>query len=98
MDFRKPFSRPFKKLKDKLRGGGRKHDGRSGSEVDVERGEASKRNSSSHPEARAEGTGAGRHSQEGTNVYGKKAAPQVVHVDPHRSTPSISQIGEPDGA
>ena len=57
MDFRKSFSKPFKKLKHRLTKGNRKPDGKSGREdnregreTDVEGSEASQRNSRLHSE------------------------------------------------
>ena len=101
MDLRKSFSKPLKKLKDKLQGGNRKRDGRSESQdsrkgggVDGD-GEASQRNSFLHSKASVEGAVESGASREGSNVGGKKAA--LVDVDPAASTPSISHIGEPDG-
>jgi len=101
MDLQKSFSKPLKKLKDKLWGGSRKRDGRSGSEgsrkgggVGVE-GEASQRDSLLHSEVSVEGAVESGPSGEGSNVGVKKAA--LVDVDPAASTPSISHIGGPDG-
>ena len=102
MDFRKTFSKPFKKLKDKLPGGSRKRDGRSESEdsrkgrdVDVEGGKVSQRNSYLHSEVSVEGAVESRPGQEVANVDAKKAAP--VDAVPPTSAPSISHIGEPGG-
>jgi len=103
MDFRKSFSKPFKKLKGKFPGGNRKRDGRSGGENDrketeIEGGEVGQRNSYPHSEVDIEGAvgiegvvGDG-HSQEGSDVGGGNA-----RVDePPASLPSISRCGEPD--
>jgi len=104
MDFRKSFSKPFKRLKDKLPGGSRKRDGRSesedsrkGSAVDVEGGKASQSDSYLHPEVSIEGAVEGGPNRQGSSVGGRKAALQVVDVNPSSSAPSISHIGEPDG-
>jgi len=101
MDVRKPFLRPFKKLKDKLQGGSRKRDGRSGSEDsrkgnegDVGRGEASQGNSFSHPEVRVEGAAESGSNRGESNIDGKKAT--LINANPPTSVPSISHIGEPD--
>jgi len=101
MDFRKSFSKPFKKLKDGFPRGSRKRDGRSeggdsrkGSKVDVIGGEASQSNSDLHPEVTV-GTVESGPSREGTNVDGKKTA--LVDADPPTPAPAISHIGEPDG-
>ena len=102
MDFRKSFSKPFKKFKDKLPGSSRKRDGRSGGEdggkgreADVEGGEVSQRNSYLRSEVIVEGAVGGGPSGEGSNVDGNKVA--FVDVNPLTSIPSISHIGEPDG-
>ena len=107
MDFRKSFSKPFKKLKDKLPGGSRKRDGRSesedsrkGSEVEVKGAEVKgaeviQRNSFLHSEVSVEGVVESGPSQEESNVDGKKGA--LNDVDPPTSAPSISHIREPDG-
>jgi len=102
MDFRKSFSKPFKKLKGKLPGGNRKRDGRSGGESDrkgreaeIEGGEVSQRNSYPHSEVDIEGAVGGVHNQEGSDVGGGKAARVDV---PPVSLPSISRSGEPDSA
>jgi len=102
MDFRKSFSKPFKKLKDKVRGDSREGDGRSGSEdsrkwrgVDATEGEASKSSPYLHPEASVEGAVKSGPSREGNNVSGRKAA-QVDDVDHPRSAPLISDIRELD--
>ena len=103
MDCRKPFSRPFKKLKDKLRGSSRKRDGRSGSEdsrrgrsVDVTDGEASQSNLNLHSEVNVEGAVKSGPNQEGSNVGGKEAAPRAVDPGPPESAPLISRTAEPD--
>jgi hypothetical protein len=95
MDSRNPFLKGFKKLKRKL-AGGRKRDGRSGSdndlegrEADVEGGEASQRSSRPHPKVGGAGIGPG---QEGNEVDGKK----VGQVNPPTSTPSIPRSTEPN--
>ena len=111
MDFRKSFSRPFKKLKDKLPGGSRKRDdggsvgedeqtgsrdSRKGRVAEVEGSEAGQKGSSPHSEVRAEGVVEGGPGQEGSNVDGKKVT--LVDVDPPKSASSIPHIGEPDSA
>jgi len=103
MDFRKSFSKPFKKLKGKLQGGSRKRDGRSGSEDSrsgreldvVEGGKASQRNSYLHSEVSVVGAVESGPSQEGINVDGKETTP--VDANPPTSAPPISHIGKPDG-
>jgi len=103
MDFRKSFSKSFKKLKGKLPGGSRKRDGRSGSEDsrkgrevdDVEGGEASQRNSYLSSEVSVVGAVESGPSREGINMDGKK--PTLVDANPPTSAPLISHIGEPDG-
>jgi len=101
MDFRKSFSKPFKKLKDKLPGVSRKRDGRSeseldrgkGKEADVEGSEASQTNSYLHLEGSVEGAvESGPHPEE-RNVDWKGVT--LVDVNPPTSAPSISAIGEP---
>jgi len=99
MDFRKSFSKPFKKLKDKLLRGSHKRDGRSGgedsrrgSEVDVKEGEASHRNTFLHSEVSIKGAAKSGPSREESDVNGKKAA--LINADPPTSAPSI--IGEPN--
>ena len=103
MDHPKSFSKRFKKLKDKFRGGSRKHDGGSGSEdsrkatgVDVTDGDASQSSLNLHSELSVEGAVKSGPNQEGSNVGGKKAAFRAVDPDPTESAPSISRIGEPD--
>jgi len=102
MDFRKSFSKPFKKLKDGFPRGSRKRDGRSesedsrkGSKVDVTGGEAGQRNLDLHPEVTVLGAVESGPSREGTNVDGKKTA--LVDADPPIPAPAIPYIGEPDG-
>jgi len=102
MDFRKSFSKPFKKLKDKLPGGSSKRDGRSGSKgsrkgraANINGSKASQRNSYLNPEVGVEGVVEGGPSREGSNTDGKKVP--LVDADPIISTPSILHIGEPDG-
>ena len=102
MDFGKSFSKPFKKLKDKLPGGRRKRDGRSGGEddgkgkeVNVKGGEVSQKNSYLRSEVSVESAVGGGPSGEGSNVDGNKVA--FVDVNPLTSIPLISHIGEPDG-
>jgi hypothetical protein len=102
MDFRKSFSKPFKKLKHRLaEGSSRKRDVRSGSENDreggevgVEGSEASQRNSRLHSEVGDMVESGPR--REGDDVEGKK----VGRVDPPTSTPSISvsHSGKPNSA
>ena len=101
MDFRKSFSKPLKKLKDKLPGGSRKHDGRSesedsrkGREVDVKGGEVTQRNSYIPSEASVKDAAESGPGREGTNADGKNVA--LIDVDPPTSAPSISRIGKPD--
>ena len=101
MDFRKSFSKPFKKLKDKLPGGSRKRDGRSGSEdgrnrreADVEGSEARQRNSHLHSEVDVGGAVNSGPSREESNVDGKK--PALVDANPLAATSSIPHIGEPE--
>ena len=110
MDFRKSLSRPFKKLKDKLPGGSRKRDERSGAEdgrsgsrdgrkgraADVEGSGASQRDPSLHPEVLIEGmVESSGPSQEESNVDGKRAT--LANVDSPKSPSSIPPIREPDG-
>ena len=102
MNFRKSFSKPFKKLKDKFPGGSRKRDGRSGSEdgrkgreADVEGSEASQRNSYLPSEIDVGGAVDSGPSREESNVEGKKAT--LVDADPPVATSSIPHIGEPEG-
>ena len=102
MDFRKPFSKPFKKLKDKLLRGNRKRDGRSGGEdgrmgrgSSIEASEASQQHSHLHSGADAEGAVESGPSRAGINADGKK--PVLVNVNPPTSTPLISNIKELDG-
>ena len=96
MNFRKSFSKPFKKLKDKLPGGSRKEDGsedgRKGSEAGLKGDKVSQRNPYLRSEVSVEGT---VQSAEGSNVGGKKD--DLVDADPPTSTPPISHIEEPDG-
>jgi len=102
MDFQKSFSKPFKKLKDKLPGVSRKRDGRSerkdngkGKEADVEGSEASRSNSYLRSEVSVEGAvESGPHPEE-RNVDGKGVT--FFDVNPPTSAPSISAIGEPGG-
>ena len=101
MDLRKSLSKPFKKLKDKLPGGGRKRDGGSGSEnrrkaeeADFEGSEASRRNSYLHSEVDIKGVAESGPSQDGNNASGEGAA---LVDDPPASTPPISQSRNPDG-
>ena len=101
MDLRNTFSKPFKKLRDKFPGGRRKRDGRSGSEdsrkqgqADVSGGEASQRSSYLHPEVSVKAAVESGPSGEGGNIGGKGAA--LIEVDPPTSTPSISNVEEPD--
>ena len=100
MDLRKSFLKPFKKLKDKLPGGRRKRDGRSGSgsdgkggETDVEGSEASQRGSYLRPEIDVEGAVESGPGREGSNFDRRGAAPVD---DPPKSTPSISPSAIPD--
>ena len=100
MDFRKSFSKPFKKLKDKFPGSSHKQDGRSGSEdsrkgggADIEGGGTGQQNPYLNSEFDVGGTTSGP-SQEGSNTGGKKAA--LVNIDPPVSAPSISRIRELD--
>ena len=91
MDSPNPFSKGFKKLKDKLAAGSPKRDGRYGSEndqggreADVERSEASQRNSDLHSDVEDVGSGTSRE--------------EVGLVDPPTSTPPIPRDGEPDSS
>jgi hypothetical protein len=95
MESRNPFSKGFKKLKRKLAGGGRKRDGRSGSETDqggretdVE-SDASQRNSRLQPRVKDVESGP---SREGNDVDRE----EVGRIDPPASTPSIPHRGEPN--
>jgi len=99
MDFRKSLSKPLKKLKDKLPGGSRKRDGRSGNagareggDTDIEGREASQWNS--YPLSDDVGNAAGSVlGEEESNVGGEK----VVQVDdPPTSVRSILHVGEHD--
>ena len=101
MDFRKSFSKPFKRLKDKLPGGSRKRDGRFGSEdgrsrreADVEGSEASQRNSHLHSEVDVGGAVDSGPSRDESNGSGGK--PALVDTDPLAATSSIPHIGEPE--
>jgi len=103
MDFRTTFSKPLKRLKDKLPGGSRKHDGGSESEdsrkgrwSDFKGGEASQSNLYQHSEVSVEGAVESGPSREGSSVGGEKTALQAVDLDPSTSAPSILHIGEPD--
>ena len=98
MDFRRSFSKPFKRLKGKLPGGSRKRDGRSGGEdgrkgreADVDESEANQRNSYLHSEVEVDDTVESGPSRE---VNEKKTA--FVDVNPPMATPSIPHIGEPE--
>ena len=109
MSFRRSFSKPFKKLKGKLRGGSSERDGRSGSEdsrrgsedsrkgrkADIKGGVIGQRNPYLHSEVSVEGAAGGGPSGEGSGVNRKKVA--LIDTDPHTSTPSILHIGKPDG-
>ena len=102
MDFRKSFSKPFKKLKSKLPGGNPKRDGGSGSEGgskgrrdNLEGSEVSQRSSYLRSEVSIGDVVEGGPSAEGSNIDSKKVT--LVDVDPPTSVPSISHIGEPDG-
>ena len=103
MDFRKSFSKPFKKLKDKFPGGSRKRDGGSGGEdgrkgrgADVTDGEASLSNLNLHSEVSVEGAVESGPSREESNIGGKEAVLQVVGINPPTPTPLISHVGGPD--
>ena len=88
MDFRKSFSKLFKKLKGKFPGGNRKRDGRSGDE-------ASRKNTHLHSEVDIKGAVGGGHGQEGVDADGGGA----TQVDePPTSALSISWHGKHDGA
>ena len=101
MDLRKSFSKPFKRLKDKLRGESRKRDGRSGSEDSrsgrgsdgVERSGGSQRNSHLHSEVDVGGAVDSGPSREESNVDGEN--PALVDANPLAATSSIPHIGEP---
>ena len=98
MDLRKSFSKPFKKLKQRLTEGSRKRDGRSGREnnkegtpeSDAEGSEASRRNS--RLQSDVEDVVEGGPSREGNpgDIKGKK----VDRVDSSTSPPSASHGGE----
>jgi len=101
MDLRKSFSKPFKKLKDKFPGGRRNRNGGSGSEdsrkegqADVKGSEAGQRNSYLRLAVGVGGTTESGPSGEGSNFDGKNVT--LVDVNPPTSTPSISNIREPD--
>ena len=101
MDLRKSFLKPFKKLKDKLPGGHRKRDGRSGSgnnregeEVDIEGSEASRTNSFLHSEVDVGSAVESGPSREGNNASRK----EVVSVDDLPiTTLFVSQGGKSNG-
>ena len=109
MSFRRSFSKPFKKLKGKLRGGSSERDGRSGSEdsrrgsedskkgrkADIKGGVIGQRNSYLHSEVSVEGAAGGGPSEEGSNVGRKKVA--LINANPPTYTPLILNIREPDG-
>ena len=102
MDFRKSFSKPFKKLKNKLPGGNRKQDrgfesedANKGREANAKGSEFGQESSYPRSEVGVGGAVEGEFSAEGSNVDGKKAT--LIDDDPPTSTPSISYIGEPDG-
>jgi len=99
MDFRKTFSKPFKKLKDKLPGGDSKRDGRSWSKdgsraANDEGSEVGQKNSHPHLGVVIGGAVESGPSREGNNIDGKKVA--LINVNPPTPIPSISHIGEPD--
>jgi hypothetical protein len=96
MDLRKPLSRLFKKVKQKLVEVGRKQDRKSGSgndwgerETNLEGSQASQRNSHLHLEADDVESGP---SQEGNDVDEE----EVSQVNPPTSTPSILHSREPN--
>jgi len=100
MDFRKSFSKPFRKLKDKLPGSSRKRGSRSGSEDsrkgredNIKGGGVGQRNSYLNLVFGVGSTMSGP-SQEGSNADRKKAVP--VDINPPAPPPSISHIGEPN--
>jgi len=95
MDLQKSFSKPFKKLKGKLPGGRRKHDGRFGNEDSRKGGEVDVEGSKGnlHSEVGIEDVVEGGPSRDGGNLDWKAAAPVD---DPPTSTPSISQSGKPN--
>jgi len=96
MDFRKSFSKPFKKFKDKLRDGrSGSEDSRKGREADVKGGDVSQRDSYLRSDVCAEDVAESGPSAEGSNIGGKEVA--LVDVDPPTSMLSISRIGEPNG-
>ena len=95
MDFRKTLSKPLKKLKDKLPGGHRRRDGRSGSEndgkgggFDVKGSQVSKQNQYLQSEVDVGGTLKSGQSQEASDTNWKEAAPVG---DTPTSTASIPQ-------
>ena len=93
MDFRKPFSKQFKKLKYRLTEGDRKRDGRSGKEGDrggsetgIDGGEASQRNSRLRSDVDDVVERAPSREGNPDDVTGKK----VDRVDSSASPPPIS--------
>lgn len=100
MDLRKSFSKPFRRLKDKLPGGSRKQDrrsgnedGRKGSDANIDGSEAIQRKLYPHSEVlvNAKGTEESGPSQGESRVDGGR------FDDPPMFTSSILHIGEPDG-
>ena len=96
MDLRKSFLKPFKRVKQKLKGGRRKRDGgsesendRGGKETDAEGSEVSRRNSCLHSEV--EGVVEGGPSLEENHVGGDG----VGQVGSPPSAPSIPYNVEP---
>ena len=101
MDSGNPFSKGFKKLKDKLSGDRRKRDGRSGrgndgkgGEIEVGGSKVGQTSSFPHSDVGIGGAVGSGPSREGNDADGKGAAPVD---DPLASTPSISQSGKADG-
>lgn len=93
MDTQNPFSKGLEKLKRKLVGGSRKRDGRSGNETDrrrevnVERSEASQRNSRLRPEAQDLESGPGREED-------VRSGEEVGRADPPTSTSLATHVKE----
>ena len=97
MDFRKSFSKPFKKLKNRLTEGNRKPDGKSGREdnregreTDVGGSEASQMNSRLHSEVEAVVESRPGLEENSDGIKGK----EVDQVDTSTSPPPIAHGGE----
>ena len=96
MDFRKSFSKPFKKLKHRLTEGNRRPDGRSrrddnkeGRGTNVEGGEADRRNSGLHSEVESVVESRPDREENSNDVGGK----DVERVNSSTSSPSIPHGG-----